>query len=114
MGTSADLLVQACREGRVLTPAVLVDYFGSNACYEDRVDILRHIYTDMICNKQVSAALLYNCFLTERLDELIHAKHARATTPSYEEMVSRRIFVGRTLLVSLPHAVQAVPLIEED
>ena len=76
MPTTAQRLYDSCVKGEPLSYPVLVDYFG-NAMHsenEDDISIVFGVYLGLI-QQGVSPKLLHNCLLTNRLNELVHAKH---------------------------------------
>lgn len=75
-------LVSACRENRYPSRAVFADYFG-RCTTETEVDIVCEVYKDLIFEKGVEEQLLHNCFLSNRLNELVHIKNKHAPTRSY-------------------------------
>lgn len=110
--TSAASLVRLLQSDGPLTTSVLVDYFGEAALKEEHVDILRGIYYGMVCLKFVPAELLHNCFLTNRLDELIRLKYVHWRSGYYHMLVEQGVTVGRTC--PLPTRVDALPLLDDD
>ena len=76
MPTTAQRLYDSCVKGEPLSYPVLIDYFG-NAWHsenEDDISIVFGVYMGLI-HQGVSQKLLHNCLLTNRLNELVHAKH---------------------------------------
>ena len=100
----AKSLVKVYVEGSQLTISVLVDFFGEvvfgNNNKEDK-HILDGIYSGLIHDKGVDYQLLYNAFLTNRLDELIHKKHTYAKTKYYKQFVEKQLKIGVTRLLPL-------------
>lgn len=113
--TTAASLVRSLTSEEPLTLSVLVDYFGMAAVDEERLRVLLGVYEGMVRFKFVTAALLHNCFLTNRLDELIRVKHVHWRSGYYEELVARGIVVGRTCLArGRAQRVAPLPLLDDD
>jgi hypothetical protein len=62
---------------RELSPAVLVDYFGQPGrnLEEANMMIIMGVYEGLIKYKGVWVNLLKECYMANRLDELIHKKY---------------------------------------
>ena len=109
---TAESLVRSINRDEMPTLPVVVDYFGATISNDAHMDILHGVYVGMVRHKFVTAELLHNCFLTNRLDELIRAKHVHAKSDYYRQLVDNRIQVGRTCL--LPSRVTRLPITDDD
>jgi hypothetical protein len=82
MPTTAQSLCEACARDEIPSLPVLADYFGKAIFSPDPqedVMIIFGVYQGM-CKTGVSAKLLHNCMLSNRLNELVHAKHRHRTS----------------------------------
>ena len=114
MTTTAASLVRTIQDdNEPLSAPVLADYFGRAAGNGEHVGILMGVYEGLVRYKFVPAALLHNCYLTNRLDELIRAKHTHWRSGYYEELVEQGIVVGRTCLLPPPRVVP-LPILDDD
>ena len=93
-----------------VTMPVFADYFGGVRGQP----ILFGAYTSLVRDKGVTAGLLHNCFLTNRLDELLRVKNTHRPDHNYQElMASGSSVVGRTCLLPVC-GVEPVPLLDDD
>ena len=83
MPTTAQSLMDACARDEIPDLPVLADYFGK-ALYSknqhDDIMIIFGLYQRMCKTGGISAELLHNCLLCNRLNELVHAKHQHSTS----------------------------------
>jgi len=77
-------------------PAIEDDFFGEK--YEDEnFGLMYGIYYGLVKSKRcVSKELLYNCFITNRLDELIHKKYTHHKSNYYITFCEKNIVIGNT------------------
>jgi hypothetical protein len=76
-------------------PAIEFDFFGIS--YDNKnFEIMYGIYSGLIKFKGVSRELLYNCYITNRLDELIHKKYTNHKSKYYVDFVKKNIVIGDT------------------
>ena len=80
MPTTAKELCDCCWSDETPSYPVLTDYFGNALTSGDEEDIaiVFGVYQGMV-KSGVSAELLHNCLLSDRLNELVHAKHKHRT-----------------------------------
>jgi len=76
---------------------VLHDFFGkTNIENDDNINIIFGIYIDLIKSKGISVNLLNKCFLSNRLDELIHKKFTYHTSGYYDLFKKNNLVIGKT------------------
>ena len=73
------------------TPCI---FFGDNT--SEVFDIIYGVYQGLLKYKFVSLELLTNCFLTNRLDELIHIKYRHRKSRYYVDFLKKQIKIGQT------------------
>ena len=84
MPRTADSLVYSCMSNlSELSLPVLVDYFG-RATTDEEIAIVLQVYRELIVEKGVDATLLHNCFLSNRLNEVVHAKNEYRPSNAYK------------------------------
>ena len=71
--TTAEDLVKSCLRDEHVSFPVYMDYFG-NASEPDDITTVLGMYQRMVL-RGVTAELLHNCLLSNRLNELVHAMH---------------------------------------
>lgn len=76
-------------------PAIIDDFFGENVS-DEKYRIIYGLYEGLIKSKDVSKELLYDCFITNRLDELIHKKYTFHSSIYYKQFLEKNIAIGRT------------------
>jgi len=102
MPTTAEELVKACFWDLLPGIPVVADYFG-NAEDEEEERIVFGIYQGLVKFKGVDHDLLFNCFLSDRLDELVHAKYKHGKTGYYQKFCQKNISLKtQTLHRKLP------------
>lgn len=79
----------------VLPLPQIIDYFGKTFKNTD-YSMLYGLYQGLINYKGISNDLLYNCFITNRLDELIHKKYSFHKSRYYEEFCDSNYKIGDT------------------
>jgi hypothetical protein len=80
---------------------VLLDYYGlSNINNNKNIDIIRGIYEGLKL-KGIQPILLHLCFLTNRLDELIHKQYTYNKSKYYIDFLKNNIKIGDTALISI-------------
>ena len=97
MNKTVDLLYDNINNGylAILDKAVINDYFG-NQINEENNDIIYGVYESLIVLKGISKNLIENCYLTNRLDELIFKKHIHVKTDYYNLFIKNKIIIGAT------------------
>ena len=113
MTTAASLVRILRSDGEPLSAPVMFDYFGQAADNDEHVGILMGVYEGLVRYKFVPAALLHNCYLTNRLDELIRVKHTHWRSSYYEDLVEKGVTVGRTCHLP-PRGVVPLPIDDDD
>jgi len=96
MSKTIDVLFNNILTGVTIHPAVIADYFGFDNDNEDNYSIIYGIYEGLIKYKGISKLLLENCFMTNRLDELIHKKYTHHKNKYYVNFVKKNIIIGDT------------------
>lgn len=96
MPKTIDLLFSEINRDMTLSHSVICDYFGYDNMDGENYDILYGIYQGLIKYGRVNKLLLENCFITNRLDELIHAKHTFSRTVYYQKFCKNNISIGKT------------------
>ncbi len=106
MITTSDTLVNYVnddggQEVSQLSFAVIIDYYGvENVVSSETCSLINSIYSNLILSRGVTSQLLNKCFLSSRLDELIHKKYTYDKTEDYDEFVELGIKIGPTILRS--------------
>ncbi len=96
---TSDILVKCMDDGGQLPIAVIVDYYGiSYIDSEETLLLIDSLYSGLIKYKGVTANLLHKCFLSGKLDELIHKKYTHIKSGHYEKFVKLNIKIGQTVL----------------
>ena len=115
MTSTSDLLINCILTGCNITdmhPAVVCDYFGIND--ESSVNIIYGIYEGLIKYKGVSNKLLKNCYMTNRLDELIHAKYTHHKSRYYVEFCNKHIKIGNTYFTKNSDNIESLNILTDD
>ena len=113
MPTTAEELVKACFWDLLPGIPVVADYFG-NAEDEEEERIVFGIYQGLVKFKGVDHDLLFNCFLSDRLDELVHAKYKHGKTGYYQKFCEKNISLKtQTLHRKLPKKLWK-PIYDDD
>jgi hypothetical protein len=81
----------------ILDSSVIHDYFGYQNNDENN-EIIYGIYENLIVIKGISKKIIENCYLTNRLDELIYKKHIYNKTVYYNLFITKNIIIGNTFL----------------
>ena len=76
----------------------IVDYFG-DFTDEKTFSLLFGVYQGLIEYKNVRLNLLHMCFLSNRLDELIHKKFTDRPSGYYEKFKDQNLIIGNTNLI---------------
>jgi hypothetical protein len=97
MNKSIDLLYDNINNGylAILDKLVLNDYFG-NQTNPANYEIIYGVYESLIILKGISKNLIENCYMTNRLDELIYKKHIHNKTDYYKLFNENKIMIGAT------------------
>lgn len=97
MENTVDLLFYEIKHDKPISLSVLHDYFGiDNLNNSDNINIIYGIYAGLIKYKSVNKELFENCFITNRLDELIHVKYTFRKSSYYDMFCEKRIKIGNT------------------
>ena len=80
MSSTAEILRTCCLQDLIPPKPVLIDYFGASASNDQEIPIILGIYQCLIKQRGVKLDLLVNCFLSNRLNELVHAKFKHIPT----------------------------------
>ena len=104
MPTTAKTLCDCCWSDEIPPYPVLIDYFGNalSSGEEEDINIVFGVYQSIV-KSGVSADLLHNCLLSDRLNELVHAKHKHRTGYYY------RAFCYKMLDLSDQHPLGPIP-----
>jgi hypothetical protein len=96
MSKTIDLLFDNIFEDDLqhMHPAVKCDYFGLNK--GEHINTIYGIYVSLIKIKGIPKNLIENCFLINRLDELIHKKHIYNKSGYYNIFCDKNIKIGAT------------------
>ena len=91
MESNAKILHHCCLRDQIPPLPVLADYFGDAFLEEDKSNIVFGVYRGLVIRLGVKADLLDNCFLSNRLNELVHAKYKYQPTGYYKQFCDARI-----------------------
>ena len=98
--TQAEILSDGVYKWRNYTEiptSTLMSFFGlRNMVDEKKLNIIFGIYIGLIKHQLISLKLLENCYLSNRLDELIKKKHQFNKTGYYEMFRKNKIVIGNT------------------
>ena len=83
MPKTSEILYRCCFDDTIPPIPVIADYFG-NARSEEQVRIILGIYQGLVKIRGVEADVLNNCFESNRLNELVHAKYKYSKTGYYK------------------------------
>ena len=77
----------------------IIDYFGD---FTDKktLPLLFGVYQGLIKYKNVTSDLLHMCFLSNRLDELIHKKFTHKPSGYYQKFKDQNLIIGNTNLLN--------------
>lgn len=82
-----------------ISRGVINDFFGyKNITDPNNLQLIFEVYVDMIKTKGVSKALVENCFVTNRLDELIHTKSTHMPSHAYVQFCAKNLTIGPTYI----------------
>ena len=102
MSTSAKYLIKACYIDILPDDniSVIVDYFGThNNSNDENMFIIFGIYQWLIKIRGIKENILHKCYLTNRLDELIHKMYKHKSSGYYEMFKKNNIKIGDTNLM---------------
>jgi len=92
-----DLLYETILNDDIIPSPVIADYFGfHNSSDDNKYSIIYGVYQGLIKCKGIPKQMLENCFMTNRLDELIHKKYIHHKSKYYEDFVNKNITIGET------------------
>ena len=79
----------------ILDKTVINDYFGIQIDNNNN-EIIYGIYEDLITIKGIPKKLIENCYMTNRLDQLIHIKNIHKKSIYYDLFYKNNIKIGNT------------------
>ena len=91
MPRTSDILVKCCFKDEIPPLPVLADYFGDSFGDDQKENIVFGVYVGLVKYKNLNSDLLHNCFLSNRLNELIHQKYKYHKSGYYEEFCKLNI-----------------------
>ena len=97
--TTAQSLVESCLKDEPVNMTVFLDYFG-NARKSDHVTTVLGVY-QMMVYRGVTAELLHNCLLSNRLNELVHAMYKHKPTQYYLDFCKKKIDLTNKIYAAL-------------
>jgi len=97
MVKTIDILFNIIEKNIPMSNSVLHDYFGNNNNYEI-ISIILGLYAGLIKIKGIPKKLIENCFITNRLDELIHKKYKHHKSQYYKIFCEKNIKIGETYI----------------
>jgi hypothetical protein len=96
MSRTVDLLFKAVYDDTEITPPTFFDYFGMHN-NEKNYSTIYGIYAGLIKVKGISKKTIEDCFMANRLDELIHKKYTHYNNSDYyKEFCDKNIKIGNT------------------
>ena len=106
--------MECCYRDELPTFPVIADYFGNAASNED-IMIVFGVYQGLVLRKDVDVELLNNCFHSNKLDELVHARFKVQPTGYYDMFKMRNIKLEPPFacLAALPKA-EHLPIYTDD
>ena len=113
MTGTATMLYKTCLRDEMPSLPEIADYFGNARAEKDIVTVLG-IYQGLVKMKGVKAPLLANCFLSNRLNELVHAKYKHGQSGYYKMFCQSKIDLKtKTGLEPLPKR-DWLPIYDDD
>jgi hypothetical protein len=98
-----------------LTPSVLIDYFGyENIDNNTNLNILLALYIGLIKHKGISKQIIENCFMTNRLDEMIHKKYTHNKSSYYINYCVKNIKIGNTYVNNETISIEELNILTDD
>ena len=91
MPLTAQELYDSCLHDEFPSIPVLVDYFGNSISSLPRQGVVLGVYQGLVECKGVTVELLDNCFRTNRLNELVHAKFKNKQSGYYRKFCELQI-----------------------
>lgn len=102
MITSSELLIKhftpICKSLNDLSICLITDYFGESIDDDENVKDLFYIYKFLIEHQMVNEKILHNCFLTNRLDELIIKKFEHLPNKTTYRYFQNKYKIGDTYI----------------
>ena len=95
MYTTAEILCKSFDEDCLPSIPVLIDYWGRNTSNEEIIYLIYNVYYGLYL-KGITSGLFHKCFLSNKLDELIHKKYKHKSSDYYHEFVKKKISIGNT------------------
>ena len=89
-----DLLYMSVYYDELVCVPVMHDYFGIHN--KDHIQLIYGLYVGLIKHMEVPKNIIENCFLTNRLDELIHLRYTERRSDYYREFLEKNIRIGNT------------------
>lgn len=93
-----DILYASVLGDELATISVIHDYFGIANLDSTKICIIYGVYQGLIKQKGISKQLIEQCFINNRLDELIHKKYTYHKSDSYTQFVENQIRIGDTFI----------------
>jgi hypothetical protein len=95
---SSQILVKNCIDDILPNnPAVICDYFGMFNTSKLKMDIIFGVYQEMVLYEQITAKILHNALLMNKLNRLIHTTLIRSESQYYKDFKALGIKVGTNL-----------------
>ena len=112
MSNTVNLLFDAVLKGSSIITPVFVDYFGMNN--DQHYTVIYGIYEGLIKYKGISKKLIENCFMTNRLDELIHKKYTYHKSGYYNDFCKKNIKIGNTYYFDKNEKMKLMDIFTDD
>ena len=100
--TTAEELVKACYLDLFPSIPTIVDYFG-NAETDTELSIVLGVYQGLVKYKSVDADYLHQCFLRNKLNEVVHAKFKYRPTRYYNMFCDRNLDLKSDAVLNIKH-----------
>jgi len=95
---SSTTLVKNCIDNELPTsPAVICDYFGMFNTSKLKMDIIFEVYKEMVLRENMTAKILHNALLMNKLNKLIHITLMRSESQYYKDFKALGIKVGTNI-----------------
>ena len=117
METAKDLYHACMRDDWPSFPTI-VDFFGDairTPSHEVKAIVLG-VYQGLVCHKDVSIELLHNCMMTNRLNELVHAKYKHQPSDYYKCFCQMGINLNQKVNIKalLYKDTEELPILDDD
>lgn len=95
---SSQTLVKNCIDDIMPdSPAVICDYFGMFNTSKLKMEIIFGVYYEMILHEKVTAKMLHNALIKNKLNKLIHVTLAKSESQYYTDFKAMGIKVGTNI-----------------